>query len=229
MLPKPEEKKQAITLRTKGFSYSEILQMVPVAQATLSLWLRHIPLTGAQKYRLQFISQGAGARARKEQRLKKEAELAEKVKKEIRKLLKNPFFMFGVALYWAEGNKTKPWNISAHLGFSNSDERTILIMRHWFGKFFDVDLSDFTYTIHIHVFANIPDAKRKWAKILNVPTKKLKVTIKRHIVKKKYNNPKYKGLIQMRIKKSIWILRRIELYINHAANLYLHSEISKGS
>ncbi|MBI3255525.1 MAG: hypothetical protein HYZ63_00990 [Candidatus Andersenbacteria bacterium] len=133
MLPKPKEKKRALALRKKGLSYSEILKTVPVAQATLSLWLRHIHLTDSQLKRLNVISQGAGARARRQQRIDKQAELAENVKGEIEELLLNPFFMFGVALYWAEGNKAKPWNISPNLGFSNSDERTVLIMRAWFG------------------------------------------------------------------------------------------------
>lgn len=224
MLPKPKEKKRALALRKKGLSYSEILKTVPVAQATLSLWLRHIQLTDSQLNRLNVISQGAGARARRQQRLNKQAILAESVKGEIKMLLHDPFFMFGVALYWAEGNKTKPWNINAHLGFSNSDERTILIMRRWFQRFFKVKKTDFVYMLHIHVTANIESAKKEWAKILSVPTHEIRVTLKKHIVKMHYENNGYKGLIQMRVRKSTWILRRIELWIKHAAELYLNPD-----
>lgn len=229
MLPKPREKKQALILRKKGLSYSEILETVPVAQATLSLWLRHIQLTTPQVKRLKNVSQGAGARARRQQRLDKQAELAEHVEDEIEKLLLDPFFMFGVALYWAEGNKTKPWNISPNLGFSNSDERTILIMRLWFQKFFNLELSDFKYRLHIHETANIASAKRKWANLLEIPVDKLSVTLKKHKVKKHYENNDYKGLIQMGIRRSTWILRRIELWIKHSAELYLRHALSKVS
>ena len=49
---KKKEKAAAIRLRKKGLSYKEILEQVPVAKSTLSLWLRDIPLDQTQKDRL---------------------------------------------------------------------------------------------------------------------------------------------------------------------------------
>ena len=45
-------KERAIKLRREGLSYSEILQKIPVAKSTLSLWLRSIGLSKKQVQRL---------------------------------------------------------------------------------------------------------------------------------------------------------------------------------
>ena len=51
-MSKPEEKWKAVELRRKGLSYREILQHVPVAKSTLSLWLRTVGLSRPQTQRL---------------------------------------------------------------------------------------------------------------------------------------------------------------------------------
>ena len=79
---------KAILLRSKGFSYNEILKYVPVAKSTISRWCHKIPLTEKQKARLirkkknnpfiQGLKKGAS-------RSKKEARVW--AKKQINKLL----------------------------------------------------------------------------------------------------------------------------------------------
>lgn len=221
MQAKVQEKNRAILLRKQGFSYAEIMQVVPVAQASLSLWLRDIALTGEQKQRLKNISQGAGAQARRDQRLGLERILVQEIGKEISKLMKDSFFLFGLALYWAEGNKQKPWNISTGVGFSNSDERTVLIMRNWLMRFGNIHPKDFTYSLHIHETADIEKAKLMWAEILSIKKEKLRIAVKRNIVRSRHKNIDYKGLIQLRVYKSTWLNRRIELWTKHTAEFYL--------
>jgi transposase len=52
MRAKPAEREQAIALRQQGLSYAEIQSRVSVSQSSLSLWLRHVSLSAAQKERL---------------------------------------------------------------------------------------------------------------------------------------------------------------------------------
>lgn len=52
MIQKIEEKKKAIELRKQGLSYREILEQIPVAKSSLSLWLRSVGLSKKQKQRL---------------------------------------------------------------------------------------------------------------------------------------------------------------------------------
>lgn len=221
MLTKIKEQQKAIQLRKQGFSYSEILEVLPVAKSSISGWVNHLKLTSKQRQRLMVKAQGAGGQARKKQRLQKQLELAQEVKKEIADLFKNPFFTLGLALYWAEGNKEKPWRLGQRAGFSNSDERMILLMREWFKEFFRLKSEDFSYALHIHATANIQEAKEKWSEALNITSENLRITLKRHVIKMRYNNPNYKGLIQMHIRKSTWMLRRIDLWIKHAAQFFL--------
>lgn len=51
-MAKRVERKRAIELRKQGLSYREIRSEVPVAKATLSLWLRQVGLAKAQRQRL---------------------------------------------------------------------------------------------------------------------------------------------------------------------------------
>jgi len=52
MQEKVLEKQKVIELRKNGLSYREILEQVPVAKSSLSLWLKSVKLASSQKQRL---------------------------------------------------------------------------------------------------------------------------------------------------------------------------------
>lgn len=60
-MAKREEKRRAVELRRLGLSYREIRERVPVATSTLSLGLRSVELSQAQRQRLA-AKKLAGAR-----------------------------------------------------------------------------------------------------------------------------------------------------------------------
>lgn len=221
MLAKPQEREKAIALRKRGLSYSEIIQHLPVAQATLSLWLRHIPLTDEQKARLKDISQGAGARARRNMRLIKEKILETEVECEISSLINQPFFLLGLALYWAEGSKQKPWNLSEKVNFCNTDVRTILIMKKWFNKYLHTSEDRYRYRLAIHETADIKTAKEIWADLLSVPCDDIKVSLKHNHIKLRHKTNDYKGLVSVSLSRSTWLNRRIELWTKAATRQIL--------
>jgi len=69
---KLKEKEKAIKLRKKGHSYSQILEKIPVAKSTLSLWLRSVKLAKRQKQQLtqkKLAAAFRGAMKRREQRI----------------------------------------------------------------------------------------------------------------------------------------------------------------
>jgi len=49
MVRKLELYNKAVALRRKGFSYQEILKIIPVGKGTISRWCRNIPLTEEQR------------------------------------------------------------------------------------------------------------------------------------------------------------------------------------
>ena len=124
MVAKSEERRKAINLRRLGFTYNEILSRVPVTRSTLSLWLKDVHLGNDQTDRLvkmRRLAQLKGAHVKHEQRLNKLAVIKRETENEFQGFGKRDLFLLGVALYWGEGTKQKPHNISARVAFSNSD------------------------------------------------------------------------------------------------------------
>ena len=89
MVQKEQEKIEAIRLRKKGLSLREIIQRVPVAKSTLSLWLRSVGLSKKQKQRLTEKRLAAIRRGRetwKMQRIQKILEIKLQAKSDITKI-----------------------------------------------------------------------------------------------------------------------------------------------
>lgn len=225
MQTKVIEKRLARKLRRKGYSYREIRKHIPVAKSSLSLWLRDISLTQDQRRRLEKLNtdgQKLGAAARRQQRLDRLSRLRRTVSVELLDLISDEFFMFGLALYWAEGTKQKPWNLAQSVVFGNSDPRSVLIMRRWFEKFCDVTPDRFGYRLHIHKTADVAVAKKWWSQLLSIRESELKVSLKLNDSKFRHNKlVAYKGLIHLKVYKSTWLNRRIELWAEGAAKHFL--------
>jgi hypothetical protein len=123
MLPKLEERDKAVELRSKGYSFSEILREVPVAKSSLSLWLRKVHIKKSQKYRLnlkQITFRKLGAKAKRKQRIEKTKEIVRSAILDINPITDRELFLMGVVLYWAEGAKQRN-AVSQVVEFSNSD------------------------------------------------------------------------------------------------------------
>jgi len=157
---------EAIKLRKKGRSYSEIRDVIKVSKSTLSSWLKSIELTPQQKSRLTSLQATAylGAKKKQEKSARHHQEIREKAKKEAAELVKNPFFVAGLMLYWAEGSK----NIGS-VQFSNSDPAMIKIMMRWFRKFCFVPENKFRIGLFMHSLHIKEDCKNFWHKITSVP------------------------------------------------------------
>src|SRR3989338_3793544 len=117
-------KGRAIELRRRGYSYTEILNKVPVAKSTLSLWLRSVGLTKKKKQRLTNRRRAAvlrGGLARRNQRLDMIRKIVANAQKYVSKFQQSDLWIIGVMLYWAEGSKQKPNNPSQCAQLTNSD------------------------------------------------------------------------------------------------------------
>lgn len=226
MRAKTKYKEHATKLRRLGLSYSEIKSHIPVAKSTLSIWLSDIELNPKQKKRIENLNtagQKAGAKARHKQKVAIYNNLVIDVGVELPKLVSDEFFTMGLALYWAEGTKQKPWNPSQQVSFGNTDQVLILLMRKWLQKYGHINEADLYYRLHIHESANIPKARNEWARILNVNATSFRITIKKHEVTSRHVNQDYKGLISLSVRKSTWLNRRIVLWQQGVASEFLKS------
>jgi len=137
MKSKTEEKNKAIKLREQGLSYKEILEKIPVAKSSLSLWLKSVNLTTSQKQRLtdkKLASARRGAQKMKSIRIALTKKIKSKSRKEIGRLTKRELWLIGIALYWAEGSKEKNYRSGSRTEFSNSDPYMIRIFLKWLLK-----------------------------------------------------------------------------------------------
>lgn len=133
MIRKPEEHKKAIEFRQKGKSIKEIGKLLNVSSSTVSLWVRHIPLSSSQKQRLQnkvfrALQRGRKKAERVQKRLRriKGVNLVKEALKELGILTKRDLFVVGIALYWAEGFKK-----DNRLGFASSDPAMVNLFLRW--------------------------------------------------------------------------------------------------
>lgn len=217
MLSKPQEKKRAIKLRQKGLSYSEILKLVPVSQATLSLWLRNIRLDEEAKKRLLRIQHEGimrGANRKKDVRILLEKSIKESAAKDVGKLSHQALLLMGAALYWAEGSKQKIHNVSTGMIFSNSDERMLKFFYRWLTKICEIDISDIYFELYIHRNAagDINSHRQYWAVILGVKFDDLyRVRYKSGNIESFRKNKlvNYHGLIRIRVRNSTNLNRKI--------------------
>ncbi len=170
---KLEEKYKAITLRKKGYSYSEILKQIDVSKDTISRWCRDVKLTKAQKLRLYQKKYSGGLRgciigAKKKQKEREDLtrKLTEKGKKEIGNVSKRDRFITGIAMYYGEGSKT-----DGDVSFTNSDPRAIKFMVNWLREFCKVPEEKLRGSLYIHDNLDKIKAEKYWAKLTEIPLK----------------------------------------------------------
>jgi len=225
---KSKEKIKAVQLRKKGLTYNEILKQVPVAKSTLSLWLRDVGLAKAQYQVLtakRKKAQRLGAEARRAQRIERTEEIYRQSEMEIGKLSKRELWLMGAMLYWAEGAKEKEWNHGVGLDFANSDPHMIQLYLKWLFEILHVQVSDITCRIALHEthLFRLDEIRKYWLGITSMPKECFtKENVKRHSIPtiRKNIGEDYRGLLQVRVKKSSHLNRKIVGWTKGIANYY---------
>ena len=194
--------------------------MVPVSQATLSLWLRNIALTSEQRRRLAELKlrgARAGVAILRESKQRRIAAVRRVALQEARERLGSGDvnWAVGAVLYWGEGAKTKPWAPSRLVAFTNMEIESLLVFRQWLLRYAGVTLMDIGYDLYIHPDADINRARSHWARVLQIEDCAIKTYLKRP-------NPStrrgrignvYYGTMRLRVRRSTMLLHRIEGWI----------------
>lgn len=216
-LAKFKEKELAIALRKEGKTYNEILEIVPVAKSTLSLWLREVGLSKSQKQKLtakKRSSQLRGGARRHEMRLEEERVMLKRAINDVGLISDRDLFLIGVALYWAEGAKRNADKPGVMIDFGNSDPEMLKLFIAWLRKFAGTKDDEIVLRLHLHInhAHREEELKKLWSSKLNMPQGLFKRTVyKKH-------NPKtvrhkigkeYIGLVSLRVKRSTSLNRRI--------------------
>lgn len=171
---KPESRKKARRLRREGESLKVIARSCGVSPSTAKRWTDDITLTAQQRQCLEDRAQevrvrngqGLAMKGQSQRRLQYEARV-EQDRVEADKLwpsLKGDAdFMFGLALYIGEGDKT-----TTRVGLTNADPR---VLRHTlrFMGLLGCDMKKVRVHVVLHAGENPTDALRYWAAELNIP------------------------------------------------------------
>lgn len=196
-------------------SYRDILKKVPVAKSTLSQWLRDLPLTKQEKAYLKSrtdssITRGRikAAAAHRASRIEREKADQAQAEIEFERFSKDPFFLVGVALYWAEGAKR-----SSGFEFVNSDDEMISLMVKWVEMFLSIPRVQQKARLYIHKPYAHENLEKKWAALLEIPLGNFQKTIYKPtglLVKKR---PQYKGCLRLEIGR-VRFMRKMQYWQN---------------
>jgi len=132
--------------------------------------------------------------------------------REIGPLSDRDLFLAGVALYWAEGAKDKPYDRRENVLFVNSDPGVIKLYLAWL-DLLGVEPERLRYRVMIHMTADVEGAKRYWADLVGVDVSVFqKTTIKKHnpATVRKNVGATYRGCLVIRVSQGADLYRRIE-------------------
>lgn len=208
-------REEAIRLRRSGASYRQISDELGVSKSTLSGWLQHVPLTDEHRKALAQRRRSAVQRRADALRAASRARhrsLVRESEGRIRGLTDRELFVAGVAAYWAEGTKTKPWGSRSSVRFTNSDPGMVTLFLRWL-DLLGIGRSELTFRVAIHESGDPEGATRFWSEVVGVPPSCFqRPTIKRHNPRTTRKNVAsgYRGCLVIRVRRSTDLNARIE-------------------
>ncbi|MFJ2726649.1 hypothetical protein [Streptomyces collinus] len=210
---KDDLREKARELRLQGWTYDRIQAALGCSKSSISLWVRDLPKPErrppAEQARL-------AAQKRWEHELAVRDEVRQKTKaaagSEIGALTARELFMTGVALYWAEGSKDKPYARRENVQFVNSDPGVIRVFLAWL-DLLGVGRERLRCRLMIHATGDIQGAERYWADLVGIDTSSLqRTTVKKHNPKtvRKNVGADYRGCLVINVLQGAELYRRIE-------------------
>lgn len=226
MIKKEREKTHAIKLRRRGYSYSEILEKIPVAKSSLSLWLQSVGLSRKIRHRLtekKRLSALKGAKKRHEQRLSLTKQILTKAENEIDHISERELWLIGTCLYWAEGSKEKENYPGSNAQFANSDPKMIKLFLKWLNKICKIpkDMIYFDIYLHENYRYMVDLVVEYWSNSTGYPKECFDhIYYKKNKIKTKRTNigNSYFGVVKIRVRRSSSLLRQITGWINGIYN-----------
>lgn len=199
---------RALFLRVKkGYSYNEIIAEIPVSKSTLSEWLGHITLSPKQIERIKEKGRLAAFHLGEWNRQKRQDEIM-KIRttsaKEIPSLTDDQFFVAGIMLYWAEGDKG-----GKQVQISNADPILIKFIMEWFRTRLHITEDRFTASIHYHQGQDFHSIEKFWSDIAKIPLQNFRKPFCKPPGTGHRKHYLHWGVFRIRIKKSANLFHQI--------------------
>ncbi|WP_458244228.1 hypothetical protein [Streptomyces sp. MAI_2237] len=210
---KDDLRARARELRLQGWTYDRIEAELGCSRSSVSLWVRDLPkpeprYTPEEQRELMH----AGLTRLREVQDEERRRVKDEARQEVGELSDRDLFMAGVALYWAEGQKSKPYQRREVVNFVNSDPAVIEVFLAWL-DLLGVPRERLVYRVMIHESADVEGAERYWAGVVGVdPSALQKTTLKKHNPKtvRKNIGDDYRGCLVVRVLRGAELYCRIE-------------------
>ncbi|MGW7270204.1 hypothetical protein ACWGH5_06775 [Streptomyces sp. NPDC054864] len=210
---KDDLRERARELRRQGRTYNEIQAELGCSKSSVSLWVRDLPhpepkcTPEEQRARMNAGLARLRAEQDRERQATKHAAIAE-----IGELSDRELFVLGVGLYWAEGQKSKPYARREVVTFINSDPGVIRVYLAWL-DLLGIAPERLNYRVMIHESADVATAEAYWADLVRVDVSTLqRTTLKKHNPKtvRKNTGDDYRGCLVIRVRQGADLYCRIE-------------------
>lgn len=175
---KPDKREEARRLRSEeGMAITEICRVLGVSKSSVSVWVRDIELTEAQKDRLhdqhyayRAQTKGGHTNAVKARELRKQYQEEGRTKARER----DPLHIAGCMLYWGEGAKKR--NV---LGLSNSDPALLQFYVRFLKESLLIENEEISLRIYCYLGNEIAqeDVEQYWLSTLDLPDTCLKTVV----------------------------------------------------
>lgn len=198
--------------RRTGLSYLAVAKKLNIAKSTVKYWCNDIELKPELKKKLytdkikKLISGEFSSHGRRQVQISKITADAEN---EVESPISDETYRYlGVALYWAEGSKTK------HFSLVNSDPIMIKFMVDWMKKFLGVEPD--MIKAHLNIYEGQDDHKLKlyWSKLTGIPLKNFGKSFIKPAGKNYRHNILYYGTIKLRVFSATDMRYRVLAWLN---------------
>ncbi len=182
--------KQAINLRKRGLTYSEISLALGVAKGTLSTWMGINPRTPSDKkkqrahlVRARLLASEAKRRIRRE-RLERIAVIGKSEAGKLNLADRVTAKALLAMLYWAEGAKGEK---AGPVKFANTDPALALLFISLLRTTYPLDEKKFRIRLHLHYYHAHKTTIDFWSKLLHVPKSQFgKIYVKKRSRRKRF-------------------------------------------
>ena len=167
-MAKDNERRAAIEMRKNGHSYNSIKKVIKVSKSSLSRWLQDYPLSIERVRELRDWSAVRIEKyrnTRKRQREIKEFGIYQEQKVKILPLSPRDVFIAGLFLYWGEGGKTRPYDLT----ITNTDPAVHNFFIYWLRKNWGISRSQFHIILHLYSDMNPQKEMIYWSKKYTYP------------------------------------------------------------
>ncbi|QKW10811.1 hypothetical protein HUT18_12200 [Streptomyces sp. NA04227] len=197
----------------QGWTYDRIQLELGCSKSSISLWVRDLPKPEPRytPEEQQALMNKGLARLHADQ-ARERTQLKDISRQEIGRLTDRELFVAGVALYWAEGQKSKSYARREAVIFCNSDSGVVSTFLAWL-ELLRVDRSQLRFRVMIHENADLAAAEAHWSQVVGVAASDFqRATLKKHNPKTVRRNVSegYHGCLTVRVLQAADLYCRIE-------------------